>query len=237
MWHRWRVTLLFVIAVTSAWTLATSISPFKQLAKALFKKYLWAGPGLLFFAGAVLLVCTIFFNRLVVRLNITLLLPLFLLACFGLNTWRFSDNNIKRLPTNSIIDLFKQPYDAFENFPVYVLMSGFFEGRTLVANQDLLKELKMSPWEFQAYARLSKVEIQPFRHDLSSEEVQQILRLPHISLKVRVLGHKDGRWFVVPRKFVLITEPLHSNSPLGIARHSDQVIIVTFSQLPDRQVE
>jgi len=236
MKQHWRANFIFIIAISSIWILTTSVSPFKQIIKVFFDKYLWVGPVLLFIAGLALLIFTVVFNRFIVRLNTTLLLPLFLLVCLGINIWRFNSINIIRLDSNDLIELFQQPRDAFENFPLYVLMSDYFKGKTLITDQTILKDLKMSPWEFQAYARLSKVEMKPYRNNLPSEELRQILKLPHIIVDVKVLGHKDGKWFVVPRKYVLITESLESNNPLGMAKNSDQVIIASFDKLIKKKV-
>ena len=228
--NRWLVLFIAIAVVTELiFRVGQIIFYFNLDGYLSFGKYPQFISGL-FLISVLLFLSAYFYNRFTVRLS-SLLFPLLLLVCVGLNLQSFNDIDqrdvwhLQRLPTNNLIDLMQASHDKLSTRPVYVLFEEHFKGRTLVSPPGLLNDVGLSPELLQSWGGLAEVETLVYDSNLSEQEVSILLHLEHIELEV-----KGGN------KYVFITEFSDSTAPLLITRYDGQIFIVPLSLLPDREL-
>jgi hypothetical protein len=226
----WLVLLIAVVVITELIFRAGQIKFDFNL-----DGYLWFGkypqfiPGL-FLISVLLFLSAYYYNRFTVRLS-SLLFPLLLLVCVGLNLQSFSDIDqrdrwhLQRLPTNTLIDLLRASHDKLSTRPVYVLFEDHFKGRTLASPPGLLDDVDLSPELLKSWGELAEVETLVYDSNLSEQEVSVLFDLEHIEQEVQ-----GGN------KFVFITESSDSSELLLITRYERQIFIVPLSLLPDSEL-
>jgi hypothetical protein len=195
----------------------------------LFGKYPLFLSGL-FLISILLVLSALFYNRFTVRLS-SLLFPLLLLVCVGLNLRSFGDIDqrdrwhLQRLPTNNLIDLLRASHDKLSTRPVYVLFEDHFKGRTLASPPDLLDDVGLSPELLQSWGELAEVKTLVYDSNLSAQEVSILFDLQHIEQEVQ-----GGN------KYIFITESSDTSDLLLITRYEKQIFIVPLSLLPDSEL-
>lgn len=224
----WLVLFIVIMVITGLVFRADQPAYYYKLNEYLsFSNHPWFISGLLLIS-ILLFLSAYFYNRFIVRLY-SLLFPLLLLVCVGLNLQSFSDIDqsdvwrLQRLPTNDLIDLMQASHDQLYTRSVYVLFETHFKGRILVSPPGLLEDVGLSPEYLQSWGGLAGVKTLAYDTNLTELEASELLHLEHIEIKI------DGS-----DKYVFIPESPDSTDPLLITRYDGQIFIVPLSLLPGR---